>query len=145
MSISTAQMGNVSSNGPSTTTEGDQSSHVLAREVVYGVMAALSFLLNSLFCVVMMRRPTMMKRPHNILLFTLALADLLTGLYSSSASGFVLFILTFSHIQTLIWFLKCGLHVFGCEGEFRSVAIFSVMLQTMPGSTFWVCERNHKI
>jgi len=77
-----------------------------------------------------------MKRPHNILLFTLALADLLTGLYSSSASGFVLFILTFSHIQTLIWFLKCGLHVFGCEGEFRSVAIFSVMLQTMPGSTF---------
>jgi len=101
MSISTARMGNVSSNGPLTTTEGDQSSR--AREVVYGVIAALSFLLNSLFCVVMIRRPTMMKRPHNILLFTLALADLLTGLYSSSASGFVLFILTFSHIQTLVF------------------------------------------
>ena len=92
MSISTAQMGNVLSNGPSTTMDGDQSSQVLAREVVYGAIAALSFLLNSLFCVVMMRRPTMMKRPHNIPLFTLALADLLTGLYSSSASSFVLFI-----------------------------------------------------
>ena len=87
---STAQMGNISSNDLSTTTEGDQGSQALAREVMYGVIAALSFLLNSLFCVVMMRRPTMLKRTHNILLFTLALADLLTGLYSSSASGFAL-------------------------------------------------------
>ena len=50
------------------------------QEVIYGVTSALSFLLNVLFCVVMIRRPEKLKRPHNILLFTLAITDLLTGL-----------------------------------------------------------------
>lgn len=51
-----------------------------ARETMFGVIAALSFLLNFLFCVTMMRKPAMFKRPHNILLFSLAITDLLTGL-----------------------------------------------------------------
>lgn len=51
-----------------------------AEKVIYGVIAALSFLLNFLFCVIMVRKPAMLKRPHNILLFSLAITDLLTGL-----------------------------------------------------------------
>ena len=59
---------------------GDQSSQAKAREVMFGVIAALSFLFNFLFCVIMIRKPAMLKRPHNILLFSLAITDLLTGL-----------------------------------------------------------------
>ena len=58
--------------------EGD--SQARAREIMFGIIAALSFLLNFLFCVIMMRKPAMLKRPHNILLFSLAITDLLTGL-----------------------------------------------------------------
>ena len=49
------------------------------REVIYGVIAVLSFLLNLLFCMILVKRPKKLKRPHNILLFTLAITDLLTG------------------------------------------------------------------
>lgn len=49
------------------------------REVIYGVIAVLSFLLNFLFCMILVKRPKYLKRPHNILLFTLAITDLLTG------------------------------------------------------------------
>jgi len=52
-----------------------------SKALMLGLIAALSFLLNSLFCVIMMRKPAMLKRPHNILLFSLAITDLLTGLY----------------------------------------------------------------
>ena len=65
------------------TVTGNQSSRDQAtevQEVIYGVTSALSFLLNVLFCVVIIRRPEQLKRPHNILLFTLAITDLLTGL-----------------------------------------------------------------
>ncbi len=58
----------------------DQSFQANVREATFGVIAALSFLLNFLFCVIMMRKPAMLKRPHNILLFSLAITDLLTGL-----------------------------------------------------------------
>ena len=54
-----------------------------AREVVYGVIAALSFLLNFLFALIMIRKLALLKRPHNILLFSLAITDLLTGWYLS--------------------------------------------------------------
>jgi len=50
-----------------------------ARGVTYGMIAALSFLLNCLFSVVMIRKPAMSKKPHNILLLSLAITDLLTG------------------------------------------------------------------
>ena len=73
------QMRNTSSKGLSTKT--DHSPPVMATEVMYGLIATLSFLLNSLFSLVMVRKLAMLKRPHNILLFALAVADLLTGLY----------------------------------------------------------------
>ena len=74
---------NNSSNGLSTPALDDHSFQAEAREAgMFGLIAALSFLLNSLFCVIMLKKPAMLKRPHNILLFSLAITDLLTGLYS---------------------------------------------------------------
>ena len=77
LTMNNTQMRNISSEGLSTTTTADVSAR--AREVTYGVIAGLSFLLNFLFSVVMIRKPAMLKRPHNILLFALAITDLLTG------------------------------------------------------------------
>lgn len=78
-----APLRNNSSNGLSTPALEDDSLQVEAREAgMFGLIAALSFLLNSLFCLIMMKKPAMLKRPHNILLFSLAITDLLTGLYS---------------------------------------------------------------
>jgi len=72
---------NNSSNGVSTPALDDHSLQAEAREAaMFGLIAVLSFLLNSLFCVIMMKKPTMLKRPRNILLFSLAITDLLTGL-----------------------------------------------------------------
>ena len=73
---------NNSSNGLLTPALDDHSLQAEAKEAgMFGLIAALSFLLNSLFCVIMMKKPAMLKRPHNILLFSLAITDLLTGLY----------------------------------------------------------------
>ena len=72
---------NNSSNGLPTPALDDHSLEAGTREAgMFGVIAALSFLLNSLFCVIMMKKPAMLKRPHNILPFSLAITDLLTGL-----------------------------------------------------------------
>ena len=75
--MNNTRTGNISSEGLSTSTT---DAYSRAREVVYGVIAALtSFLLNFLFALIMIRKPAMLKRPHNILLFSLAITDLLTG------------------------------------------------------------------
>ena len=73
---------NNSSNGVSTPALDDHSLQAEAsgEAGMFGLIAVLSFLLNSLFCVIMTKKPTMLKRPHNILLFSLAITDLLTGL-----------------------------------------------------------------
>ena len=74
---------NNSSNGLSTPALDDHSLQAEAREAgMFGLIAVVSFLLNSMFCVIMLKKPAMLKRPHNILLFSLAITDLLTGLYS---------------------------------------------------------------
>ena len=74
--MNSTQILNNSNEGLSTSTA---DAYARAREVIYGVIAALSFLLNFLFAVIMIRKPAMLKRPHNILLFSLAITDLLTG------------------------------------------------------------------
>ena len=71
------QMRNISSDGLSTSTA--DAAYAKARGVTYGMIAALSFLLNFLFSVIMIRKLAMLKRRHNILLFSLAITDLLTG------------------------------------------------------------------
>ena len=43
-----------------------------------GVVAAASFIFNFLFCVPLLKRPSMLKKGHNILSFSLAAVDMLT-------------------------------------------------------------------
>ena len=76
LKMNSTQILDNSNEGLSTSTA---DAYARAREVIYGVIAALSFLLNFLFAVIMIRKPAMLKRPHNILLFSLAITDLLTG------------------------------------------------------------------
>ena len=71
---------NNSSNGMSTPALDDHGPQAEARDAgMFGLIAALSFLLNSLFCVIMMKKPAILKRPYNILLFSLEITDLLTA------------------------------------------------------------------
>ena len=78
--MNNTKTGNISNEGLSTSTT---DAYSRAREVVYGVIATLSFLLNFLFALIMIRKPAMLKRPHSILLFSLAITALLTGWYLS--------------------------------------------------------------
>ena len=48
--------------------------------VLFGVVAGLSVVGNSLLCIVMLRRRTMLSKTYNILIFNLAIADMLTGI-----------------------------------------------------------------
>ena len=47
--------------------------------VSFWVIAVASFTFNLLFCIVLLRKPSMLKKPHNVLLFSLAVVDMLTG------------------------------------------------------------------
>lgn len=47
--------------------------------VLFGVVAGLSVVGNMLLCIVMIRRRTMLRKTYNILIFNLAVADMLTG------------------------------------------------------------------
>lgn len=51
----------------------------VALQVAFSVIASASFLFNLLFCVMLLRNHAMLKKPHNILLFSLAVVDMLTG------------------------------------------------------------------
>lgn len=61
-------------------------SGVIARQAVFGVIAVLSFLGNLLFCVVLLRKKCLLKKPYNILLLVLAVTDMLTGTYECTNS-----------------------------------------------------------
>lgn len=45
----------------------------------YGVIGAASIAGNATFCFLLYNKPFLLKKPHNILLLTLATADMLTG------------------------------------------------------------------
>jgi len=77
LTMNDAQMRNISSEGLSTSTA--DATYAKARGLTYGMIAALSFLLNFLFAVIMIRKPALLKRPHNVLLLSLAITDPLTG------------------------------------------------------------------
>ena len=62
---------NISRRGPATPD--------ISIRTTLGIIAVLSFLLNFLFCVIMIRKARMLTKPHNILLLSLAITDLLTG------------------------------------------------------------------
>lgn len=45
----------------------------------FGVIGAASFVSNALFCFLLFKKPALLKKPHNILLLTLATIDMMTG------------------------------------------------------------------
>ena len=45
----------------------------------FGLIAAVSFVSNALFCFLLYKKPVLLKKPHNILLLTLATIDMMTG------------------------------------------------------------------
>lgn len=58
-------------------TEAIQSQTVL--EVAFSIIAGSAFVFNLMFCVVLLKKPAMMKKLYNTLLFNLAITDLLAG------------------------------------------------------------------
>ena len=46
---------------------------------IFGVIGGASFASNALFCLLLYRKPIWLKKPHNILLLTLAAIDMMTG------------------------------------------------------------------
>ena len=54
-----------------------------ALHVTFCVIAVISFTFNLLFCIVLLRKRSMLKKAHNILLFSLAVVDMLTGEFRS--------------------------------------------------------------
>ncbi|XP_068710371.1 blue-sensitive opsin-like [Montipora foliosa] len=58
--------------------------------VLFGLIAAASFLSNLFFCVVLVTKRSLLKKPHNIVLFSLAVADMLTGVFLVATPGYVI-------------------------------------------------------
>ena len=50
-----------------------------ALEVAFSIIASCAFVFNLAFCAVLLKKHAMLKKPHNSLLFNLAVTDLLTG------------------------------------------------------------------
>lgn len=55
----------------------DEHSSVMA--AVCGLIALISFVGNLLLCVVILKRRSMLAKPYNVLIFNLAVMDMLTG------------------------------------------------------------------
>lgn len=72
-------MENITSSTP-TVLKDSENSHV-GLQIAFSLIAATSFTFNLLFCVMLLRNPVMLKKAHNILLFNLAVVDMLTGQY----------------------------------------------------------------
>ena len=53
--------------------------HSLTMTAVCGFIALLSFVGNLLLCVVILKRRSMLAKPYNVLIFNLAVTDMLTG------------------------------------------------------------------
>lgn len=72
-------------NSPTTTPTGSanvESSHI-GLQIAFGFIAVASFSFNLMFCVMLLKKFSMLKKPHNILLFSLAVVDMLTGNWQS--------------------------------------------------------------
>ena len=52
----------------------------VALQVVFGIIAFLSFFGNLLFCVVLLRKRCLLKKAYNISLLVLAVTDMVTGM-----------------------------------------------------------------
>ena len=52
----------------------------VALQVAFSLIASASFFFNLLFCVMLLRNHAMLKKSHNVLLISLAVVDMLTGI-----------------------------------------------------------------
>ncbi|KAL9984174.1 hypothetical protein ACROYT_G006443 [Oculina patagonica] len=68
-------------------TEVIQSEPVL--RVAFSMIAGSAFVFNLMFCVVLLKKPAMMKKPYNTLLFNLAITDLFTAILLIATPGYV--------------------------------------------------------
>lgn len=53
--------------------------HSLVVTAVCGFIAIFSFIGNLLLCIVILKRRSMLTKPYNVLIFNLAVTDMLTG------------------------------------------------------------------
>ncbi|PFX24618.1 Rhodopsin, G0-coupled [Stylophora pistillata] len=82
------EMENITSPPPKVPKD-SESSHV-GLQIAFCLIATTSFAFNLLFCVMLLRNPTMLKKAHNILLFSLAVVDVLTGVFIVATPGYVI-------------------------------------------------------
>jgi len=66
-----------------------EGSHI-GLQIAFSLIASASFSFNLLFCVMLLKKPSMLKRPHNILLFSLAVVDMLTGVFIVATPGYII-------------------------------------------------------
>ena len=66
-------------NQSGTLTEQEKSQSEDALEAAFSIIAGSAFVFNLMFCVVLLKKRAMLRKPHNTLLFNLAITDLLTG------------------------------------------------------------------
>jgi len=63
--------------------------HSLVVTTVCGFIATFSFFGNLLLCVVILKRRSMLTKPYNVLIFNLAVTDMLTGEFCLNHSSFL--------------------------------------------------------
>ena len=63
--------------------------HSLVVSTVCGLIATFSFIGNLLLCVVILKRRSMLTKPYNVLIFNLAVTDMLTGEFCFSHPFFL--------------------------------------------------------
>lgn len=90
---------------PSPTASADHES--IGLQVAFSLIAGASFSFNLLFCVMLLRNRAWLKKSHNVLLFSLAVVDMLTGkVYNST---------TVSRLSTKVFskliHISMGLHL----------------------------------
>lgn len=78
---------------PAPTVSADHES--IGLQVAFSLIASASFSFNLLFCVMLLRNRAWLKKSHNILLFSLAVVDMLTGKVSNLS--------TVSHLSTKVF------------------------------------------
>lgn len=75
-------------NNTTPTPTGSTDHESVGLQVAFSLIASSSFFFNLLFCVILLRNHAMLKKSHNILLFSLAVVDMLTGNTHSFTSDF---------------------------------------------------------
>ncbi|KAJ7370776.1 hypothetical protein OS493_029765 [Desmophyllum pertusum] len=85
-------MNNTSTNTTSWSTNtqrGDNKPHVML-QILFGFIALLAFCGNGLLCIVILRRRRFLRSSYNLVIFSLAVTDMLTGLFIAGTPGYII-------------------------------------------------------